>query len=138
MIFDLIFYYFYVLIGKTPYGKKNGSSVSITCVYVGIILMFQIFFIFNVLKYFLDVDLFSIIRLANPSDPYLIRKYTDLPIILAFYIVCYAYFKWRFPKIKQKFSVFTDKDILCWKNHVFVILVTLIPLAIIIYIASHY
>ena len=130
-MYSYIFYYIYTLLKKT----KPGTGVADTCLYLWLLIMIHVSFLSILSMQFFNVD---ILFFLDVSGPYLIRKYKLIPYAVVSYIACYAYFKWRFPKIKQKFSAYTDKEILCWKNHVFVILVTLIPLAIIIYIASHY
>ena len=127
-MYGKLFYYFYKLYGITPNGKLYGNSVFFASQLTLLLVLFHLGMINCILCIPLfDINLFSFIRI---SGPYLIRKFKLLPFFILLSLFFYAYFKWRFPKIKQKFSAYTDKEILCWKNHVFVILITLIPLVV--------
>lgn len=130
MIYSRIFYYWYVLLKKTP----NGTGVFYATCYTAVVVLFHITAIFALVKLSTNFDMADFVALPYTS----MGKYRYLPYVTLILLICYSYFKLRFNRIVQKFSAYTDKEILCWKNHVFVILVTLIPLAIIIYIASHY
>ena len=123
-----LFYYFYTLHGVTPNGKLYGKSVFLASQITFLLALFHLAMINCIICIPLfDLNLFSIVKF---SGAYLIRKFKILPFFILFSLCFYVYFKWRFPKIKQKFSAYTDGEILSWKNHIFVIIVTVIPAAV--------
>lgn len=128
-MYSRIFYYWYVLLKKT----KNGTGVfSATC-YASLAVLLHILLVVGVIKSVCHIDLTNSLSCEGMVR---LGRYQYLPFLIVVFAICYAYFKIRFFNIQKKFSKYTDGEILCWKNHVFVILVTILPLATIIYIAS--